>query len=77
MPKEKMSGRATLAHGVARVSAPWVTADSNILLTSQSEGVSGVLLAPVTRRVAGEGFEIQSTNGGDAGPVAWEVIGDE
>jgi hypothetical protein len=32
---------------------------------------------PVSRRVSGEGFEIQSANGADAGPVAWEVIGDE
>jgi hypothetical protein len=42
-----------------------------------SEGVSGPLSAPVSRRVVGVSFEIVSFNGDDAGSVAWEVAGDD
>lgn len=66
------SGTATLAAGTVVVAATAVTANSRIQLTSQVNGVTGALR--VSARTAGVNFTITSSNGADAGLVAWFIV---
>lgn len=67
-------GRVTLEAGEASVETALVGADSDIFLTGQSGGVSGTPY--VLARDPGVGFDIASSNGGDAGPVSWVLYND-
>ena len=65
-----LNGVAILATGTATVSNTLCTASSKILLTSQTDTVTGIL-----RAISSSGsFVIKSSNGSDAGNVAWILI---
>lgn len=65
-------GTATLVAGTATVANGSVTADSRIFLTAQVNGVTGALR--VSARSVGVSFTITSSNGADAGLVAWMIM---
>jgi hypothetical protein len=65
-------GLATLSGGTVVVSDANVTASSRIILTSQANTATGALR--VSARTAGTSFTITSSNAGDSGSVAYEMI---
>jgi len=66
-------GSATLSSGTVTVSTTKVTANSRIILTTNSS--SGTVGTPyVSARSAGTSFTITSTSGSDASTVAWVIL---
>lgn len=66
-------GRATLVAGTVTVNNTRVTANSNIMLTTQIQG--GTPGDPqISARVASTSFTITSTNAGDTSTVAWVIM---
>lgn len=66
-------GIATLVGGTVTVGNTSVTANSRILLTSQSDGGTPGWLR-VSARSAGTSFTITSSSGSDTSTVAWQLI---
>lgn len=66
------SGAATLVAGTVVVATTKVTANSRIQLTGQDGSVIGALR--VNARVVGTSFTISSSNAGDSGVVAWQIV---
>jgi hypothetical protein len=69
----RANGRATLVLGEIVVGNANVTANSNILLTSQIDGGTVGALR-VSARNAGVDFTITSSSSLDTSTVAWELI---
>jgi hypothetical protein len=68
-------GVTTLSSGSVVVSTNKVTANSRIMLTTQSLGTVSVPQAiAVTARSAGTSFTITSADGTDTSVIAWEII---
>ena len=65
------AGRAVLVDGQATVATTAVKSTSAVICASLSEGVTGTLRA--VNIVTGVGFNIVSSNPGDAGEVAWMI----
>ena len=66
-------GRATLVAGTVTVNTTAVTANSNILLTSQVDGGTPGFLR-VSARVANTSFTITSSDGADTSTIAWWIL---
>ncbi len=64
-------GRATMSAGTATVVLPTITANANVLVSSNAALVVGALQVVIT---AGVGFAINSDQNTDAGAVAWMVV---
>jgi len=64
------AGTATLASGSATVAADWITADSIIVVTPQTDG-TGRLRANAADIVDGVSFDIKSSDGSDSRVVSW------
>lgn len=65
------TGTATLVNGTATVTNTSVTVNSRILVTSQTDGVSGVIR--VSGVSAGASFTLTSSNFADNGLVFWSL----
>lgn len=67
------SGRVTLAAGTATVSAPGITANTNVRLYVQSLGtVTAPKAIAVTSRVVGTSFTITSSDNTDTSVIAYD-----
>lgn len=66
-------GTATLAAGAVTVALASVTANTQIMLTTQIPG--GTVGSPyISARTAGVNFTITSTSGTDTSTVAWQAV---
>lgn len=65
------AGKAVMAGGVAPVLSEMALQNSVIICSSMSAGVTGVLRA--VNIVDEEGFDVESSNPGDEGDVAWLI----